>query len=315
MKEIARLPIFTANNRRIPISLGFLLCAVWASVSGCSVGKDIKIKVPPNIQNAKTASYDELVNLIKGYKKIDEISSTPNSLKLTLVYNKTKDNVLKKYPSVSGYFLLKRPDSIYLVLKKSLIGTILEILSVGDDLSVWRPDNNAFYVGKNSAKKLVADELPEGFVMRGMHIFEALFPQSIEADSPGMRISMEDAVDANSKYYIISLYKDDGLRRIRTFRKFWIERSQMAIVRQQFFLEDGQMDSDIEYSDFEQIDGFSLPLKIHMDRPLDGYAVTLEHKRKSRRINNGLPDNAFILKPPEGAKIVHLKEKTGGDTF
>jgi hypothetical protein len=315
MREIAKLPIFRANKRRIPISLGFYLCIVLLSASGCGIGKDIKIKVPPNIQNAKTASYDELLNLIESYKKINEISSKPNSLKLTLVYSKMEGNTRKKLPTVSGYFLLKRPGSIRLVLTKSLIGTVLDMLSVGDELSVWRPDKNTFYTGKNSAKELVSDELPEGFAMRGSHLFEALFPQSIEMDSHGTRISKEDAADDNSKYYIISVYQDDGLRRIRAIRKIWIERSRLAIVRQQFFLEDGGVDSDIEYSDFEQIDGFTLPLKIHMDRPLDGYAVTLEHKSKSRRINNVLPDNAFIMPPPEGAKIVHLREKIRGGAF
>jgi len=202
-----------------------------------------------------------------------------------------------------------------MVLKKGLVGTILDMLSIGDELSAWVPDKNKFYMGKNSANELVSDDLPEGFTMRGTHLFEAIFPQSMRTDSPGIRISKEDAIDARSKYYIISFYKDDGSRRIRTIRKIWIERFLMAIVRQQFFIEDGQVESDIEYSDIEQVDGFSLPLKIHMDRPREGYAATMEFKSKSWRINSGLPDNAFILKPPEGAEIVHLKDKTRDGVF
>ena len=68
------------------------------------------------------------------------------------------------------------------------------------------------------------------------------------------------------------------------------------------------MESDVEYSDMTRMSDFFLPLRIRMDRPLDGYVLNMEFK--SWRINNGLPDNAFVLKPPEGVQIVPLKEKT-----
>jgi len=50
-----------------------------------------------------------------------------------------------------------------------------------------------------------------------------------------------------------------------------------------------------------------LPLKMHIDRPLDGYALDMEFK--NWRINPDLADNAFILTPPEGAQIIHLIDK------
>jgi len=39
----------------------------------------------------------------------------------------------------------------------------------------------------------------------------------------------------------------------------------------------------------------------------DGYALNLEFK--SWRIDPDLPDNAFVLKLPEGAQLIHLIEK------
>jgi hypothetical protein len=92
-------------------------------------------------------------------------------------------------------------------------------------------------------------------------------------------------------------------------RRIWIERSELAIARQQIFQEDGQIVSDIQYSGMERTnDAFLLPLKIHLDRPLDGYALNMEFKSKSWRVNSGLPDSAFVQPPPNGAQIVHLKE-------
>ena len=67
------------------------------------------------------------------------------------------------------------------------------------------------------------------------------------------------------------------------------------------------MVSDIAYSNEVEVSGLKLPLHIHVDRPLDGYALDLEFK--SWRINPELPDNAFLLKLPEGVQVIHLVEK------
>lgn len=307
MREIAKLPIFTARRRRITVFLAFVLSLPSVLiVSGCSIRRTVKATIPLNMRNAKTASYDELLALIASYDRIQELSS--NDLRLRLVVGKQGSETQDQFRPAPGYILLRRPDSVHLVLKSPL-GTELDMLSVGDDLSAWVPSKNRFYIGKNSAKELVSDDLPKGFTLRGTHIFEAVFPQSVSLDSPGIRISMEEAEDAGSKYYTISFYRDLGSRRIHTIRRIWIERSQLAIVRLQRFLDDGRVESDIEYSNMEQIDGSYLPLKIHANRPQDGYDVSLEFKSGNWRINNNLPDEAFVLKPPEGAEIIHLKEK------
>jgi outer membrane lipoprotein-sorting protein len=304
MREIPKLHAFTANQRRITIFLGSVLSlTLWQL--GCVKRVD-PYKEPPNYHNAKTASFEELLNLIAGYNKINELSST--GLKLTLE-RKISDKQVERWKSAPGYILLKRPDSIRLALRSPL-STEFEMVSVSDDLSAWIPSKNRFYMGKNSAKELSS----EGFTvtMRGPHLFNAIIPQNYELNSPGLRISMEEDKDAESKYYIISFYKDAGSRRIHAFRRIWIERSKLAIWRQQFYLEDGQVESDIHYaySDTEKKDGLNLPHKIHVDRPLDGYTLTMEFNNESWRINSGLEDKAFVLTPPSGAEIIHLREKT-----
>jgi hypothetical protein len=303
MREMQKLPVFRANQRRITISLGFaLFLTAWQF--GCLFKiKTTKIQpVPTAILNAKTASFDELLSLIDGYNKIAELSS--GSLNLTLV-RKISSEKSEQWRSAPGYILLKRPDSIHLALR-SPMSTEFEMVSIHDDLSAWIPSKNKLYLGKNSAKELTYD----GFTitMRGSHLFDAMLPQSLRTDSSEIRISMEEAADAESKYYIISFYKDSASSRIHTLRRIWIERSKMAMCRQQVFLEDGRVESDIEYSNIEKTKDWYLPLKIHLDRPLDGYALTMEFRSGSWRVNNGLTDDMFILPRPPGAEIIHLNE-------
>jgi outer membrane lipoprotein-sorting protein len=303
MKENQKMLAFTASQRTITIFLGLVLLITICQL-GCGKKIDNDPPDPPKIRDAKTAGLDELLGLISSYSKIDELLST--SLKLTLK-RKISDKKSERWNKVSGHIYLKRPDSIRLTLR-SPFGTEFDMASVGDDLSAWIPSKNRFYVGKNSSKELNSEGVT--IPIRGPQIFDAVLPKILEPNFPDLRISLLEDKDSESKYYIISYDKDSGSSRIHTLRRIWIERSILAISRQQFYLEDGRMESEIKYSNMEKIDGLNLPQTIHMDRPLDGYSLTLELASKSWQINSGLEDKAFVLPIPPKAEMIHLTEKT-----
>jgi hypothetical protein len=315
MKEIQELPAVTANRRRIVVLEGLVLCLfAWLAASGCSIKQKTKIEVPIKIAQAKTATYEELLQIINNYNKIYEMSS--NGLRLTLTMGKLESGVLDKYRRAPGYILLRRPDSIRLVIQEPIIKTAqVDMLSVKDNFYLWIRSRNEFYTGTNSAKELIAEDLPDSpeIPIRPRDIFEAVLPQGIVVDSTDIRIAREEDMDAESKYYVLSVYKEEMAPVSHTVRRIWIERSSLTVARQRLFGEEGQIVADIAYSDMDLTDGFSLPLEIHMDRPQDGYALDMEFTKGSWRINSALPDNAFILTPPEGAKIIPLKEKGRSD--
>jgi hypothetical protein len=310
MREILGSPLFTAKRR----CLAFLACLVLSmAVSlvtfGCTIKKSIKIEVPQKILQAKTATFEALLGLLQRYDRIHSVSS---SLEVEYFSGKKESGVIQEIKPQPGYILLRRPNSTRLVVQNFVTKTReLEVLSVEDDLSIYYRRDNALYVGKNSAKNLVAENggNSSGFTVpiRGGHIYEAIIPQSIQIDAPGFLYSMEEENDPGSKYYVLSVYREGATKRIHAVRKIWIERSSLSVARQQVYLDEGQLVSDILYSDETEVDGLKLPLRIHIDRPLDGYALNLEFK--SWRIDPDLPDNAFTLKLPEGVQVIHLIEK------
>ena len=290
---------------------------VLLSASGCSVKQTIKVDVPQNIRQAKTAGFDDLLGIIKSYDRINSLSC--NEMYLTLTSSKKMDvGELEKYHTVRGYILLRRPDATHLVLLMPVTkSTLFNVLSIGDKLSVWFPKENKFYEGSNSAKELVVED-PSGakqfsIPIRGTHIFDAIFPQSVVLDSPDVRIGLEEQADARASYYVLSFVKEEQAPRIRILRKIWIERAGLTIARQQVFGDEGQVVSDIAYSNDIKIEGLDLPLRIHIDRPVDGYMLDLRFGNWN--INPpDLTDNAFELLPPPGAQIIHLKEKGRSST-
>jgi outer membrane lipoprotein-sorting protein len=307
MKEPLEMPQLRATLFRIP-RVAYVVLSLLA-FSGCGIKKTVKIEVPQKILSAKAASFEDLLSMLQRYDRIRSLSS---SLDITYSYGKKESGVIQEIKKQPGYIVLRRPNSTHLVVQNFVTKTReLEVLSVEDDLSIYYRHDNVLYVGKNSAKNLTVEsgDSSNGFQVpiRGEHIFEAVFPQSIQLGAPGLLYSMEEEADAEAKYYVLSVYREGTGKRIYVLRKIWIERSAMAIARQQVFLDEGQIASDITYSGETEVDGFKLPLRMHIDRPLDGYSLSLDFK--SWRIDPDLPDNAFSLKLPEGVKIIHLVEK------
>jgi outer membrane lipoprotein-sorting protein len=285
-----------------------LLLILSASL-GCSVKRTVKVAVPTKVLQAKTATLDELLALLKTYSdKLSALSST--SLRVTFTSGKVESGKLQEYRSAPGYVLLKRPDSLRLNIQNPLTKTsIIELASTGDEFGLWYPRDNKYFVGRNSAQEFVVEgsENSPAFAARPAHIYEALIPQRIALDDPRARISLEEDQDATAKYYLLSIFQDVGQKRLRPLRRLWIERSELVVVKQQTFKEEGSIASLIQYSDFTPVEELRLPLSIHIERPSDGYILDMQFK--SWRVNPEIPSTAFALSPPAGAQRVVLKEK------
>ena len=302
------------NGRMISTGVILSLCIMLAA-GGCSIKKQTKVEVPQKILHAKTASPDELLRIINKYEDLHSLVC--NDIKLTLTTGKLESGVLDKYRKAPGYALLRRPDSIRLVVQEPIIKTPqLDLLSEKDAFSIFIRSRNEFYRGRNSAEELVAEDLPdaEEIPIRPGHLFEALLPQGIPAKSPGMRIFWEQDEDSSARYYAISIYREGSGSRDIIIRRIWIERSSLTIARQRLFGEEGQILSDIVYSNMALRDGFYIPGEIYMDRLQDGYSFLVELRTERCRVNTDLPDKAFILTPPEGSRIIHLIENRRSDT-
>jgi len=307
MKKINELLIFTKKSSRAAI-LGCLLLLCAICLSGCPIKIRIRETISPKIAAARNATLAELINIVNKY---DEISDLKNSsLKVALTSGKWESGQQDEYRGATGYVLLKHPSSLHLIIQTPVFTTALfDIVSTGDDFFAWlRNKANSVYHGRNSAKNLTADDLPQGIPLRPAHLYEAIIPSGINLKEPGLRISVEEAADKTAKYYILSVYKEGTLPVIHTIRRIWIERSQMVVSRQQLFDDAGRMVGDILYSDVESVDGFLLFRKIDLHRPEDGYALKMEFLPGSWSLNSGLDDGAFVLSRMEGAEIVQLKE-------
>lgn len=282
--------------------------AILLSGAACQIKRTVKVDVPAKILIAQSATLDQLLSQLDAYGS--QIASlTAASMKVTFTVGKPESGALQEYRSAPGYLLLARPDMIRMVIQNPLTKTaVLDLASRGDPFSVWIPRDNKLYSGRNSAKELAVAGETQGlaFTARPAHIFEAILPYKIELSVPNAYIAMEEEQDLAAKYYVLSLYRLSADRILSPMRKLWIDRTEMAVARQLIYNQKGDVVSRIFYSAFERIGSYYLPLKIKIDRPLDGYALDLESKEW--QINSDLPASAFILTAPPGAQRIQLSE-------
>jgi hypothetical protein len=309
MREIQESPFFTVRKSRISFYCRLaLLLAICFEGAGCNVKRTVEIKISPKIAAAKSATLEELINIVGKYGKISDLKCS--HLKVFLTTGKWESGKQDEFMGAPGYILMRRPDSLRLNLQSPVLikSTVFEVVSSGDDFSAWFRKKNKVYKGKNSARELIAEDLPNGIPLRPPHIFEAILPSTIDIKDTDSRVSVEETTDKLARYYILSVYKEGIPPRIHTIRRIWIERSQLVISRQQIFELDGRMICDLEYEEMEQVGGFDLPTRINLDRPEDGYSLKIEFGKNSWTINSNIEDTAFILSPREGTETVYFKD-------
>ncbi len=294
------------NRRRLARALPVLLCSLlFLGVTSC-VKRTVTVPISPKVREAKTATLDDLLRLLEGYAEgIRALTST--SMRVTFSSGRLDSGRLEEYRSAPGYVLLRRPDSIRVNIQNPVTKTtILELLSRGNDFSIWYPRENKFFTGSNSAREFEVEGQP-GFSARPLQLFEAILPQCAPVASADTRIAFEEDRDSTTKYYVLSFYRDTGALRLESVRRLWIDRSNLAVARVETFTTEGARASIIRYSNIVETKGFQLPLSIKMERPIDGYL--LEMQFRDWRVNPDLPEAAFVLNAPEGSERIRLKEK------
>jgi outer membrane lipoprotein-sorting protein len=307
--------VMDRNTSRGKADAAVALAVIWLAIaaSGCAVKSEIRVPVSPRIAAAKTATMQELLAMLRDYSdKINSLSSS--SVKVSLTTGKAESGKLQEYRSAPGYILLRRPASMLFNIQNPLTKTtILELLSNDDRFEIWSPRDNKLYVGRNGAAELELEGNGRGlsFTARPTHIFDAIFPQWTQLDASGSRLMRTEEQDAEGKYYVLTQVRDTGSAEVSAIRRLWIERSQMAVVKEETFTSTGQIAGIVHYSELSETDGLRMPHWIQIERPIDGYSLDLQFK--NWRINPDLPDSGFALNPPQGAERIVLKEKARSD--
>jgi outer membrane lipoprotein-sorting protein len=239
--------------------------------------------------------------LMERYNRLSSATQTMNmkvDFRLTGQDGKAKsgDKELQYYIT-DAYILVKRPSQIRIIGLLYKI-TAFDMVSDGTDFSIFVPKRNKLFFGPSNQK--IGKVQDFSINLRPQHIFQALAMNPLQQDQDQDLVVEGDQEGRRSFYILYFMRRQAGGFSFN--RKIWFDRFDLNMVRQKFFGPDGQVESDISYSDFRVIEGNSFPGQIVIRRPEDNFS--LEIKVQSNKLNATIEDSRFVLNlPPEVVKV------------
>lgn len=294
-------------------SADFLLLAFFSILtSGCGgmMKTTRTVDVPPAYGEAKTASRSELVELINhGYAGIESLKVS--RLEVEYEGGLAEQGYLEKYPRGKGHLIVQRPDRIYVnILNPLTSSTVATIASAGETFQIWVPQENKFFTGRTGVHS--EDENP--FLnIRPLHILQGLLIEEVPVNSLRHGYFAVEDQDGQFKYYVLGIFMlEENSTGVQLVRRLWIERSEMRLVRQQYFGPTGEIITDIRYNRPVQIGGLWVNSGVEILRPRERYSIRFDLEDEQIKVNQPLKEGVFELQQPEGAELVIVEEKTEG---
>ena len=285
-----------------------MLCLAPLLLSGC-VSRTHLVRRTRQPDIVREDSLEQLVRHVNA--QYDAIQTMSVSVELTASTGGGKTGQVKEYPAFAGYIWLQKPGQLrVLLLVPVLRSKALDMVSDGENFKLLIPPRNKAIVGTNSVTEHSSNGLEN---LRPNVFFDSLLIKGPSADQIVSRILDTRIIEPADKtkdllevpeYDLEILDKPEGAFG-RTERVIHISRDNLQPYRQDIYDQTGQIITRTTYSDYQKYGTIQFPSKIHIQRPLDEYSLTLTLTKAT--FDEKLPDDQFDLKIPETVPITQMK--------
>jgi outer membrane lipoprotein-sorting protein len=286
------------------------VCAATFSMTGC-LFRTRTVERQLSTNPLKTATQERLIEYVNAQAaKIQSIQATVD---IDASAGNPSTSKVTDYKEIRGYVLARKPEMLRMKgLLPVVRNTAFDMVSDGRSFKVSIPPQNKFVIGSNNAE-YQADKRLEN--MRPQYIYDALLMPEVGPDEIAFLENGYETVLDSKRHRVEQ--PNYGLLVIRKGSNGWylsrrIEFSRTDLVphRQRIYDQQGNVATDAHYLDYKDFDGRSFPNTIEIERPREGYDITL--RMVKLEINKPLTDDQFALEAPPGAEVVHLGQATAG---
>jgi len=286
--------------------LTFFIVSVALMFSGCV--RKTRIPVDQQLLPAKDSTREELMQDLE--KRSKAIATLVAKVELDVSGGGMKSQVLTEYPKTAGIIQIVRPKQVRMQILAPVISTTVADMVCCDDSNQYKvsiPVKNKFMVGDANAPPVSDNSLMN---LRPQHILDALFVDiGPYLNNPHIRSFMEEAINGRVRYYVIDFVDVDD-KDTKLLEKIWIDRTNLQVTRKQVFTGDGAVQTDVQFSGYQQLAGMMFPQVIDIERPIEDYNVKITFETSKMQLNGKLADNAFQLDQPSGSELVQV-DKSG----
>lgn len=296
-----RVPRWSAGVLALPLLL-----------SGCSLfptKRHLPVPIAPAI--VLGASPQELVAQVdKRWNDFQNLAATVD-IQATLL--KQQQGLATDYPNIRGYIIMQKPASLRVVGQLGLVGVrLFDMASDGKRFTLLIPPQSKAIEGSNSVVKKSANQFEN---MRPGFFFDAMIVRGLEPDDYYARISDTETIeDAANKHlvlmpeYVLSItqHASNGSKVDKPVRVITFHRDDLLPSNQDLYDNQGNLESQVSYSNYKDFGGTQYPTKVVIKRPLEGIQLVLTVEKVVT--NQRLPEGEFTVQIPEGTKVQHLDQ-------
>jgi len=284
----------------------FLFLAALLAQAGCNLASR-KVQIPPDqrLLPAKSATKADLFQDLE--EKSREIQTFRANMTLDVSGGGSQSGVLTEYRQTSGVLLVERPHKIRIrVYAPVVLSTIADMVSDGRQYRLSIPIKNQWSEGdvnvRINSKNPIAN-------LRPQHFLDGLFVDITPyLNNPQVKYSFNLQTENRHSYYVFTFMNVSGQGpEVQTLEKLWIDRSEnLEVTRKQIFGSDGNIETDVEYSNYQKEGNVRFPQMVVIHRPVEDYTLKLAFQKTT--INESLPDSTFNLERPEGSELVQIAQ-------
>jgi outer membrane lipoprotein-sorting protein len=280
-----------------------LIALLLVTAPACLVRKVTKVT---HIHNPSPNAPEKDASLAELVAKIDAWSLPIHTMTATVDLAPTTGSVysgvIKEYHDVEAFILMHRPSNIRMQGKAPVVRTtIFDMVSNGDEFRLYIPLKQKFIVGKTTVSHPANNALEN---LRPQHILQALMVPPINADTESTyRKKLTPHSDPTKRYFVVGIVEAKD-KHVLLQREISFDRSNLELVRVQFYDSDGTCTEDVHYSDYQDFKGIHYPTHIDLERPEDDYEVKITIEKAT--FNTTIPEDRFELNKPSGAELIDL---------
>jgi outer membrane lipoprotein-sorting protein len=237
--------------------------------------------------------------------RIAKLYNAINSFQATVQMTPSIGSVYKgkitDIKNIKAFVLFRKPNNIRIIGQLPVVGTKeFDMVSTADRFKFLEVSKNLFFTGSNNTPPTSPSALenlrPEAF-LSSMLIRPAI---------PGVETPvLEDETDEEGALYVLHFIRGQAPG-LLAGRSVWFDRIDFSIVRQIVYDNAGSIVSDTRYSKWKAYDAVQFPSHIDINRPKDGYGVTMDIQQM--KMNLELTDDKFELDQPPGTQLRRVGE-------
>lgn len=295
--------------RRVLGSPGMLLAPLL--LSGCSALFPMKRHLPVPIAPARvlTATPEELV--AKMNERWSDFQNLTAKVEIQATLLKQQQGLATDYPSCRGFIVMQKPGHLR-VVGQYLSVKVFDMASNGDRFTLVIPPKNKAIEGSNSVVKKSPNQFEN---LRPGFFFDSMMVRGLERDDYYARIADTETIEDTAKKhlytmpeYVLSItqHASNGGRVDKPVRVITFHRDDLLPSNQDLYDNQGNLESQVSYSDYKDFGGTQYPTKVVIKRPLEGIQLVLTVENVDK--NQKLPEDEFSVKIPPGTLVQHLDD-------